>query len=105
MPRRAPILIGALAISHIARADAPAAGAPAPAAGASAPAAGASALTPEVVRGQRFLGIGGEIGFSTGIGPALNLGTRQLGLYVAIGLQPIFIFGNVQGSRALTFDV
>lgn len=91
-----PLVILPLALSHVARADAPAAGAPAPA---------ASASEPEPVHGQRFVGIGAEIGFNTGIGPALHLGTRQVGLYVAAGVLPVFVFGNEQTSRALTFDV
>ena len=92
MVRLAPIVILALAISHDARGDAPAAGTPAPA--------------PELVRGQRSVGIGAEIGLNTGIGPALHLGTPQFGLYAAAGLMPVFIVGNEQDStRSLTFDV
>jgi len=75
-----------------------------PVAGADAPATPTPTQTPAPVGGQRFAGVGAEIGFSTGVGPALHLGTRQFGLYVAAGIMPILIFGNEQGSRSLTFD-
>jgi hypothetical protein len=123
MVRLAPIVILALATSHVAHADTPApapAPAPTPApAPAPAPAptpaptpvlAPAPAPTttpaPEPVRGQRFVGIGAELGFNTGIGPALHLGLPRFGLYVAAGLMPVFVVGNKQDStRSVTFDV
>jgi hypothetical protein len=71
-----------------------------PIAGADAPAS----PTPEVMRGQRFIGFGAEVGFSTGIGPSLHLGTRQFGLYVAAGVMPVLVFGNEHDSKAVTFD-
>jgi hypothetical protein len=91
MVRLAPMLAVALALSHVARADAPAAGAP--------------ETPPAPVGGQRFVGIGAEVGFGIGIGAALHLGTRQLGVFVEAGALPIFVVGNQQTSRALTFDV
>lgn len=95
MMRLAPIVILALAVSQVARADAP----PAPVASNPAP-------TPEPVRGQRSVGIGAELGLNTGVGPALHVGTRQFGLYVAAGLMPIFIVGKEQGpAGSVTFDV
>lgn len=92
MIRLAPIVLLAFTLSHAARADAPPLSTPAP--------------PPEFVRGQRFVGLGAEIGLNTGIGPALHLGLPQFGLYAAAGLMPIFIVGNQQNaSRSLTFDV
>jgi hypothetical protein len=56
--------------------------------------------------GQRSVGVGAEIGSSTGLGAALHLGWRQLGLYTAAGIVPLFITGNQHdGSRSITFDV
>jgi hypothetical protein len=71
------------------------------------PPAPASSPPPEQpVRGQRSIGIGAEVGFSTGIGGALHLGMRQFGLYVSSGIVPIFVFGNQKdASRSITFDV
>lgn len=77
----------------------------APVAGADTPVTPTPEPAPEWVRGQRFVGIGVEIGFSTGIGPALRLGARQFGLYIAAGIMPVLVFGNEQDTRALTFDV
>jgi len=55
--------------------------------------------------GQRNLGIAAEIGFSTGLGAALHLGSPTLGLYVAGGVLPVFVFGNEKtSSRSMTFD-
>jgi hypothetical protein len=135
--RFAPLVLTALAVAHIARADPPAADPPAasppatsppaasppaadpPAASppaASPPAAAPSAATPpaanppasppEPVHGQRWLGLGAEIGFNTGLGAALHLGAPKLGLYVAGGIMPLFIVGNENNaSRSVTFDV
>ena len=88
MVRHASSLILAVALVHVARADAPA------------------ASEREMAYGQRSVGIGAEIGFNTGIGLSLHLGTPKLGLYLAAGLVPILVFGNEQGStRSLTLDV
>ncbi len=55
--------------------------------------------------GQRNLGLAAEIGFSTGLGAALHLGSPKLGLYVAGGVLPVFVFGNEKTpSRSMTFD-
>jgi hypothetical protein len=55
---------------------------------------------------QRSVGVGAEIGFSTGLGVALHLGTRQFGVYTAVGILPVFITGNQNdGSHSITFDV
>jgi hypothetical protein len=87
MVRFVAVAVWSLALCPLARADVPA------------------TPPPDPVRGQRSIGIGAEIGFSTGIGPSLHLGARQFGLYVVGGIMPLFIFGNEQGSKALTFDV
>jgi len=87
MVRLVAVAVFLLVVSPIAHADEPATPAPAP------------------VRGQRSVGIGAEIGFSTGIGPSLRVGARQFGLYVAAGIMPLFIFGNEHDSKSLTFDV
>src|SRR5262245_40117341 len=52
----------------------------------------------EPVRGQRSFGIGAEIGFATGLGGALRLGTPRFGVHVAAGVLPLFIFGNEQNA-------
>ncbi|HEX7840388.1 MAG TPA: hypothetical protein VF469_23075 [Kofleriaceae bacterium] len=98
MVRLAPIMLLALALasSHVARADVPAATSPAPAA--------SPAVTE--VHGQRWVGVGAEIGVNTGLGPALHLGTPQFGLYVASGILPLVVVGNEQNAtRSVTFDV
>ena len=56
--------------------------------------------------GQRSVGVGAEIGFSTGAGVALHLGTRELGLYTAAGIVPVFVTGNAKdGSGSISFNI
>lgn len=70
------------------------------------PSGATSPEAPDWVAGQRSIGLAAEIGFSTGIGVALHLGTRQFGIYTAAGLLPVFVAGNQKDeSRSVTFDV
>jgi hypothetical protein len=54
--------------------------------------------------GQRSIGFGPVLGLSTGAGGMVELGLPPVALWLSGGYQPIMVFGNMQGSRAMTFD-
>jgi hypothetical protein len=55
--------------------------------------------------GQRGFGLGPAIGFGTGAGGIVNLALPPIGLWLSGGYVPVFVFGNEQVGRALTFDL
>jgi len=68
--------------------------------------AGPPGAAPELVQGQRSIGIGAELGLNTGLGLALHVGTPWIGLYIAGGIMPVFIIGRQHDpSSTPTFDI
>jgi hypothetical protein len=51
-------------------------------------------IAPAWQPGQRSFGLGLELGFNTGIGCALHVGTTDFGLHLAAGYGPVLISGN-----------